>query len=167
MSINGSTAAELDAWCRVHLPSSRRFLGVFESNTIACKLPAPCCLIVSYGAHRHGSTNVLHWCAINIDSAGHGRWLDPMGKAPGADFSFRTPFEAILRRSCPNGFSWNTKRLEQYEGIVSGIASTDCGQWSCFMLLHGDPVQNPAAYRWVTSSPTITARRLLEKVRLT
>lgn len=164
--MNGSTNSQLTAWCKSNLPRELNFLGVYEANTLPKKVPPTSCLIVSYGGMRHGSTNVLHWCAASF-KAGYGAWLDPMGQAPGADFSFPTPFEHFMRSNSPGGFTYQKKRLEQWTGKVPTVASTDCGQWCCYMLKNGSPADNPDAYRWLTSSLAVNATRLLQKVRLT
>ena len=48
----------------------------------------------------------------------------------------------------------------------AGIGGTTCGQWSCYMLLRGAPAQNPAAYRWLTTSLRRNNQIILDKVPL-
>lgn len=166
--MQGTTNVQIDKWCKRHL-DPQTYLGVFEANTLPKKLPTkPCQLVVSYGKRSHGSSDVLHWCALSKDKNGFGMWLDPMGEPPDFDaqpLGIKAPgFYEYMRRNCPAGFGYNHQRLEEFAG--AGIGGTTCGQWSCYMLLRGAPAQNPAAYHWLTTSLRRNNQIILDKVPL-
>lgn len=161
----GTSNLQILAWCKKNIGPT--FLGVYEENTLPSHLPHNADLVVSYGKHKVGSTDVLHWCAIKKRGK-YGLWLDPMGRPPGADAADlgirSTVFRSYMRRQCPLGVDWNRIRLEQWGG--TGPGSATCGQWSCAMLKWGAPQTNPQNWRWLTPSLRKNNATIREMVKL-
>lgn len=161
----GTTGAQLDKWCRKNHVVG--FKGVFcADNLPTAYRPKNMCCIINHSPCA-SSSGGSHWVACRVQG-NRAEWFDSYGMPPHSQLendmmgSRNDPhphFDQWLQNIGVTHTNYNSRDIQS-------VASEVCGLYACWFAKHGQPVDNPKAWRFLSSNVQHNDHEIKELVKV-